>query len=192
MENISEKIKVLGIIGSPRRQGNTETLVDEVLAGAKEAGADCEKIVLNELHVEPCQACETCIRTGKCKIKDDMNIINEKMNESTVFVLGTPIYYWGPTGQFKAFFDRLLATSKLGYIKGKQVILTIPLGGSEPIARHTVGMLTDALNYLNANIHSKIISPSTMEIGDVKKKKEVMRNAKEAGREIVLKIQNKN
>lgn len=55
--NETNKIRVLGIVGSPRRGGNTELLVDEVLAGAKEAGAEVHKIILNELKIGHCQGC---------------------------------------------------------------------------------------------------------------------------------------
>ena len=183
--NEENKPRILGIIGSPRKNGNTEILIDEVLAGAQEAGANTDKIILNDLNISPCQGCNSCSNNGKCKINDDMNLVNDKMKESDVFVMGTPIYYWGPTGQFKAFFDRLLATSRQGILKGKKVILTIPLGGSEPVARHTVGMLTDALNYMNTEIVAKIVSPSTMSLGDVKQKTEKMKLARESGKKVI-------
>ena len=65
VEKITVK-RILGIVGSPRRGGNTEILVDEVLAGAEEVGAFTEKIILNELNITPCQACDGCQKTGKC------------------------------------------------------------------------------------------------------------------------------
>ena len=67
----SSQMHILGIIGSPRRGGNTELLVDEVLAGAKETGALSEKIILNEMNINPCQACNDCYKTGHCKQEDD-------------------------------------------------------------------------------------------------------------------------
>ncbi|MHA1245401.1 MAG: flavodoxin family protein [Candidatus Heimdallarchaeota archaeon] len=182
------KIKVLGIIGSPRRNGNTELMVDEVLAGAKEAGAEIDKVILNELNISPCQACNSCSKTGICKIQDDMNIVNEKMKESSVFVYGTPVFYWGPTAQFKAFMDRLLATSRQGIIKDKQVIVTIPLGGSESVARHTIGMITDSVNYQKAKIIAQIIAPATGDLGVVKQKTEIMKQAREAGKNVIEKL----
>ncbi|MHA1555511.1 MAG: flavodoxin family protein [Candidatus Heimdallarchaeota archaeon] len=177
--------KILGIIGSPRRGGNTETIVDEVLAGAKEAGAETDKIILNELTIAPCQGCYSCSDKGKCQFDDDMDIINEKISESSVLVFGTPVYFWGPTGQFKVFTDRLLATSRQGIIKNKKIILVIPLGGSEPVARHTIGMLTDTINYLNAEVFAKVISPSTMNVEDLMKKKEVLAKARQYGKDVV-------
>ncbi len=102
----SSQTQVLGIVGSPRRGGNTEILVDKVLAGAEEAGALIEKVILNELNIKPCQACNTCYKTGQCKQDDDMLDLLDKMEQTQLWVLGTPIYWWGPTAQFKIFLDR--------------------------------------------------------------------------------------
>ncbi len=182
-----KKERILGIVGSPRRGGNTETLIDEVLAGAKEAGAEVSKIILNDLTIGYCQACNSCAKNGKCKYDDDMTKINEEMSKSTIFVFGTPVYYWGPTGIFKTFHDRLLATSRQGIIKSKKAILVVPLGGSASIARHTVGMLEDALNYQNVDLVAKIVSPSTMEVKDLKQKKDILKQAYKAGFDAVKK-----
>ncbi|MGC9779168.1 MAG: flavodoxin family protein [Candidatus Heimdallarchaeota archaeon] len=172
-----KKERILGIVDSPRKGGNTETLVDEVLAGAKEAGAEISKIILNDLNIGYCQACNSCANNGKCRYDDDMTKINKEMSESTIFVFGTPVYYWGPTGIFKTFHDRLLATSRQGIIKGKKAILVVPLGGPASVARHTVGMLEDALNYQIADLVAQIVSPSTMEIEDLKQKKDILKQA---------------
>ncbi|MHA1433620.1 MAG: flavodoxin family protein [Candidatus Heimdallarchaeota archaeon] len=179
------KIKVLGIIGSPRRNGNTETIVDKVLEGAKEAGAEIDKVILNELEISPCQACDACSGSGICQFNDGMDLVNEKMKESSIFVYGTPVYYWGPTAQFKVFMDRCLATSKLGLIKGKKVILVVPLGGSLNIARHTVGMINDSVSYQNAEIVAEIISPNTGETKDLRK--EILAKAYQAGKDVMKK-----
>ena len=87
-----ERKHVLGIVGSPRRQGNTEILVDEVLAGAAENAALTHKVILSELDIAPCKACEVCTRTGKCVHQDDMSDLLTQMFESDVWVLGTPVY----------------------------------------------------------------------------------------------------
>ncbi len=181
----TNKVRVLGIVGSPRRGGNTEILVDEVLAGAKEAGAETYKIFLNDLKIGHCQGCNACSDKGQCKYKDDMEIINEEMRKSTAFVYGTPVYYWGPTSLFKAFFDRLLATSRLGYIKGKKLAFVVPLGGSEPVARHTIGMMTDAGNYRRAEIVGQVVSPSTGDAGVIKQKQDKLKEAFELGKKLV-------
>ena len=83
-------MRVLGVVGSPRKNGNTETLVDEVLRGAT-----VEKIFLNDLDIKPCQATcnEYCMATGNCRIGDDMSTLYDKLYNSDVIVLGTPVYW---------------------------------------------------------------------------------------------------
>ena len=119
---------VLGIVGSPRRGANTETLLDSVLAGAVEGGAAITKVVLSELNIAPCRACNKCQREGSCIHDDDMDALVELMEKSDVWVFGTPIYWWGPSAQFKAFIDRWYGVDQRIF-QGKQVILTIPMGG---------------------------------------------------------------
>ncbi len=79
--------------GSPRRGGNTETILDEVLRGAAEAGAQIVKAVLAEKEVNPCRACNACSRTHVCIQKDDMEPMIESMKASRVWVLATPVYW---------------------------------------------------------------------------------------------------
>ena len=80
------RVRVLGVVGSPRRQGNTEILVDEVLVGAQAAGAQTEKVILTELKIAPCRGCDTCQTTGKCAQQDDMPGLMDKMTRSQVWV----------------------------------------------------------------------------------------------------------
>ena len=171
--------RVLGIVGSPRRGGNTETLVDEVLAGAQAAGALTDKVILNELAISPCQACRACQKNGACAQRDDMPALLEQMARSRVWVLGTPIYWWGPTAQFKAFLDRWYGVQREMFA-GRRVVLAIPLGGSEWYARHTVGMLTDIIPYLGMQHVATVLAP-----GGVKSRTDVLAAARRAGQKAV-------
>ncbi len=83
---MSAKVSVLGA-GSPRRGGNTENLVDEVLRGVKDAGAATEKVVLAQANMGPCRACNTCSRTDICIQNDDMTAIIEKSKASRIWIL---------------------------------------------------------------------------------------------------------
>lgn len=179
---------VLGVVGSPRRGGNTEILVDEVLAGAREAGAVTEKAILNEMDVNPCQACDECYRTGRCVQEDDMLSMIEHMKDSEIWVLGTPVYWWGPTAQFKAFIDRWYGLNR-GMFRGKRVILAIPLGGgSDGYARHTTGMLMDILDYLGAEHYESLVSTGSHSRGSIRGRTGLMNRARETGREAVTSL----
>ena len=167
--------RVLGIVGSPRRGGNTEVLVDEVLAGAEEAGALTDKVMLSRLDIGPCRGCDACGKTGKCVQQDDMPALLEQMERSQVWVLGTPVYYWGPTAQFKAFVDRWYGAGQVVEFEGRRVILTIPLGsGDARDARHTVGMLEDALAWQKSELFATILAPGVMERGAVRERPGVL------------------
>lgn len=99
-------VNVLGISGSPRRHGNTETLLDAVLEGAREAGAEIEKIVLRPLEYASCQGCNACHKTGVCVLKDDLTEVFEKIGDADVIVLASPIYSMGITAEAKGLIDR--------------------------------------------------------------------------------------
>jgi NAD(P)H-dependent FMN reductase len=179
--------RMLGIVGSPRRGGNTERLVDEVLRGAQEAGALVEKVLLSELDIAPCRACDSCRRTGGCVQQDDMPAVMEQMMRSGVWVLGTPVYWWGPTAQFKAFLDRwYVGGNAISRAEGQRVILVIPLGDTDAgTARHVVGMFEDVLAYLKVELFATVLAPGVLHRGEVREHSTVLAAAYRAGQEAV-------
>ena len=180
----STRAQVFGIVGSPRRGGNTEILVDEVLAGVEGAGALTEKVILSKLNIGPCRGCDACGKTGKCVQQDDMPALMGQMEQSQVWVLGTPVYWWGPTAQFKAFLDRWYGAGRTVF-QGRQVVLAIPLGGSAGYARHTVGILTDVVNYLGMEHIATVLAPGVHRSGAVRGQARVLAQARRAGGEAV-------
>jgi multimeric flavodoxin WrbA len=99
-------VKVLGIVGSPRKGGNTEFLVKTALKSAEDVGADTEIINLGSMDIEPCIACDICKEVGECAIYDDMQLIVEKLKESQGLIIGSPVYFGNVTSQTKIFMDR--------------------------------------------------------------------------------------
>jgi multimeric flavodoxin WrbA len=176
---------VLGIVGSPRRGGNTESLVDEVLRGAQEAGAAIEKVILSELTIAACDACDGCQGLGRCVHEDDMVQLAEKMERCQAWVLGTPVYWWGPSAQLKTFVDRWYGLDR-ALFRDRAVVLAIALGDSySGTARHTVGMLTDSLNYLQARIVATVLAPGVLDVGDIRRRPDLLATARRAGRELL-------
>jgi putative NADPH-quinone reductase len=100
------RLKVLGLAGSPRRQGNTELLLDQVLAGATSKGAQTEKVVLSRMNVAPCRACNGCFEKGRCVVQDDYQLLYPKLIKAERIVLAAPIFFLGIPSQAKAFVDR--------------------------------------------------------------------------------------
>jgi len=99
-------MKVLGIMGSPRRQSNTEILLDKALEGAGEAGADVEKVLVSKLKISPCLEIYACLKDGDCAIKDDMQLLYKKLLEADHIMFASPMFFYGITSQAKAIIDR--------------------------------------------------------------------------------------
>ncbi len=100
-------MKIIGIDGSPRKDGNTEKLVRKILAGAEEAGGRTEFLKLADLAINYCMGCGACRATGECVMDDDMELVYNALQQSDVIVLGSPIYAWQVSGNTKVFMDRL-------------------------------------------------------------------------------------
>ena len=101
-------MKVLAFNGSPRKNGNTASLVGAVLKGAESRGAETRLVNLNELNAKGCQGCDACKKDiGKCVQKDDISPLLQEMKEADAIVLGTPIYWYHVSSQFKMLIDRL-------------------------------------------------------------------------------------
>lgn len=100
------RLRVLGLAGSPRRRGNTELLLDQVLAGAANRGAQTEKVMLTRMQLAPCLACDSCFETGRCVQQDDYQLLYPKLIKAERIVLAAPLFFTGVPAQAKAFIDR--------------------------------------------------------------------------------------
>lgn len=182
------QIHAIGIVGSPRRGGNTDCLVGEVLRGAAAAGASVSTVFLADLEIAPCCGCDACLDSGQCIHDDDMPALLERMRQNHIWVLGTPVYWWGPSAQFKTFLDRWYQAQPVTetVFGGKRVILIIPMGDKDPAtARHTVGMLTDALDYVKAELFATVLAPGVSAAGEVREKQDLLAAAYHAGERAV-------
>ena len=102
-------MKILGISGSPRKNGVTVAMLDEALKAAQGDGADVELYSVSGKNIQPCDGCWGCRGTGECHIKDDMQELYDKMLGADGIIFGTPVYFYGMTAQAKAVMDRTIA-----------------------------------------------------------------------------------
>ncbi len=102
-------MNILGILGSPRKRGNTEVLIDIALKEAKGHGATVSKAALRDRSIAPCDGCGKCQKSGKCAVKDDMQEIYQKMRDADGILWATPVYFWSMSGQTKIAMDRTYA-----------------------------------------------------------------------------------
>ena len=99
-------MRVLGLAGSPRRNGNTARLLAEVLRGASNNGAETKTIFLSQMNIAPCENCDACFEAGICKIDDDMQMVYKELALADRIVLASPLHFMGLTAQTKAMVDR--------------------------------------------------------------------------------------
>ncbi len=107
---------ILGIMGSPRIQGNTDLLMDEALNGAQGAGAVVEKITVNSLSIAPCAEYYGCLKDGKCIIHDDMDLMYDKLLTADRIIIASPMFFYGISAQLKGLIDRCQALWARKYI----------------------------------------------------------------------------
>ena len=110
-------IKVLAFAGSPRRHGNSETLLDWVISAMeKEPDVAVEKVVIVDADVNPCRGCNACEKLNACVQRDGMDILHDKIIDADVIVLSSPIYCMGICSQVKALIDRFQVFRSRKYV----------------------------------------------------------------------------
>ena len=117
-------MKVLILLGSPRKNGNTELLLKKIMQGIEQAHCSWELIRLPELDIHPCIGCGTCEKEGICIFKDDMQNLYERISQADRIIIGSPIYFYNVTAQTKAFIDRCQA------LWSRKYILKQPIGSN--------------------------------------------------------------
>ncbi len=98
--------KILALMGSPRRGGNTEVLLNSFIKGTEAAGAEVETLRVADMGIKPCVNCDGCEETGECVIDDDMGYIYKKLAEADALVIASPIYFGAVSAHIKAAIDR--------------------------------------------------------------------------------------
>ncbi len=102
-------MKMLVVLGSPRKGGNGETLARKVAEAVEQGGGTVEYVRLNNLNLRPCQGCGGCDKTGNCVVKDDMIPLFQTVDDADRILLVSPVYFYGLSAQCKIFGDRMQA-----------------------------------------------------------------------------------
>jgi multimeric flavodoxin WrbA len=132
MMNMTEvqNLTVVGVSGSPREGGNTETLLQHTLGVCAAEGLRTEMISLRGLRIEPCRGCRNCFKNKECAVTDDVPAIFERLAAADAIILAAPVYFSGTAGQMKCLIDRL------GYMSmSRGRVFDRKVGGAMTVAR---------------------------------------------------------
>ena len=165
--------KVVVISSSPRKGGNSDTLCDEFVKGAKEAGNDAVKYFLEEIEFGSCKACMRCKTPEReCYQDDQISIILDDMMEADVIVYATPIYYYEMTGTLKMFFDRCYPI--FNYLEDKDYYIITAAGSKNG---DVLTGIRDFIGFSKNPTEKAVISG----FGDVKSQPGLLKEAYDAG-----------
>jgi len=151
-------VKILALIGSPRKGGNTDIVVDQILKGSETKGHTSETLYLYKYKMTPCVDCRKCKKGDYvCPMKDGMQEIYPKMIEADLIIFGTPNYWYGPTGPMKLLFDRMRPFVANGKVKGKKGVLVVPSGEGPKSCGPLIKMFRMSFDYLKMKYVGKIL-----------------------------------
>ncbi len=194
MTKKDEPRKILVLFSSPRKKGNSATLANEIIKGAKSEGADVETVRLHGMDISPCQACYACQKKDSkgCAIDDEMQTIYPKLQEHDTWVIASPVYWFTMTAQAKLFMDRCFAfpayskkSLETAFVD-KRIGIAMSYGDTDPFNSGCVNALRtfqDAFNYVGAKIIGMVYG-SAEAPGEIKSNTELMAQADNLGKNL--------
>lgn len=182
-------MKVIGLIGSPRKGSNVEILIREALKGAKTCGAETICFNLDEMDLNPCKACMKCRSTGECGTEDDMQVIYDEIKKADAFILGSPVYMWQMSAQAKIFTDRIYAFMGTGFEEkyGKKDMALIFSQGNpdENMFSEYFSYTKNMFGFLGYTMVDMMIAAGNLVQGAVKEKEAHLKQARTIGEKLV-------
>ncbi|MBF9018185.1 MULTISPECIES: flavodoxin family protein [unclassified Oceanispirochaeta] len=184
------KKKIIVILGSPRKNGNTAALAEALANAAVENGADVETVYLAGLDISPCRGCNHCQKETSpgCIIKDDMTPLYKKLEESDAIVFASPVYWFNLSAQLKTFIDRLYAVGvdEKNIFRDKNMAALMCFADDNPFdsgAVNALRSLQDMFNYLGA-VNAGMVYGSAADPGDIEKNEDVIKKAAALGKKL--------
>ncbi len=186
--------KVVLVMGSPRKNGNSIALAHRFAEGAETVGVNVEKFYLNEMDIRPCTACDVCrgdILTD-CNISDDMEELYPKLRQADALVIASPIYYFTVSAQTKLFIDRFYALGgpQGNALKDKRIGIILTYEDTDPFNSGAVNALRtfqDIFAYVGAHIVDMVYG-SASKPGEIKTNRDVMEKAYMMGKQIITEV----
>ena len=190
-------MKVLGVVGSRRKNGNTAYLVEQALQSIECKEVETELVFLGDYNIRGCTGCEGCKDTYKCVIKDDMQKIYPLIMSADAIVLGSPTYFYNITSDMKAFIERLYCfqvfadddrsvwSSVNEALGGKYaVVISICEQNDEKDMGFTAGAMSMPLEGLGYRVIETVKVLKLFKKGDVLQSKVALEQVQKAGRKL--------
>jgi multimeric flavodoxin WrbA len=189
-------MKIWGFVGSPKKNGNVDLLVSQVLNGARSRESETRKIYLNDLHIRPCQSCGVDPSPKHCLIDDDMKEIYSALDSCDGIVLGSPVYFDTVSAQTKLIIDRCnclmpyveQTDGTWGFkrrIKKRKKGVFIAVTGIDQELDAILTTVKGFFNWANIELNKTIFyHHDGNELGSVKDNEKIMDQAFEAGVQI--------
>lgn len=192
--------KILAVYGSPRRKGNTATLLKRAVDGATDAGAQVEEIVLRDLNMSPCLEIYGCKENGRCTIQDDFQDVYDKLLASDGLMLATPIFFYSVSSFTKILMDRCqslwvkkywIEKRKFGETKPTRKGLLISVGATsgKKLFDGTLLAVRTYFDTLDMQVWRTLLYRGLDFEGDVLAHPEYVEEAYQAGRELQLALE---
>ncbi|MEA3489752.1 MAG: flavodoxin family protein [Candidatus Omnitrophota bacterium] len=185
-------MKVLGLLGSPRKGGNTDVLLEKALEGAGSSGAETEKLVLNDLDIAPCQEreYENINEEGLSVVEDDIQLIFRAIKEADALIVASPVFFGSLSAQTKTMIDRFqcvwLAKNILHRdVFGKRMkggFICVEASEREDFFDNARSIVRHFFATINISYEEELFSPGVEKKGDVLEKSDVLRKAYDMGK----------
>lgn len=180
-------MKILALIGSPRKRSNTEIIIDEIAKGAIENGHEVEKYFLDKLDINPCSGCEICRKGKDCRFEDEGTEIIDQLAEGASLIVGSPIYFGQMSAQLKTIIDRFYSifNNPEKKFSGKVAVVFTHAYPDDDFYREYVDLVLKQPFEMNTEL--EIVG--SLEVGDVKfqgdvkEREDVLKKAYELGLE---------
>jgi multimeric flavodoxin WrbA len=189
--------KIMVLSGSPRKNGNTNTVVSWFADGAKDAGADVEVIDVTRLKSthHGCIACMGCQKSDKyeCAVRDEVQPVLARIPSADVVVFATPTYFFGPSAQIKSVLDRMYSLIKINPAKGgydhnlgrvKLAVIATAGGGIEPGLKFIEDTFSVVAGFTGAGFDSFLVPNASMYNENMKQDSDLKKNAIAFGKKL--------
>ena len=179
--------KVLILLGSPRKKGNSAILAREIAKGAQSGGAAVEILFTHGMDIKPCQSCYACQKKDSkgCAIDDDMQNIYPKLIEADSWVIASPVYWFTMSAQTKLWIDRCFALPAYNQNAfRKKIGIAMTYGDTDPLTSGCVNAIRtfqDCFRYVGAKIVGTVYG-SALEAGEISKNTALLQDAEKLGR----------